>query len=146
MRDPVDRVVRAIVRRNSYALVWAQFGVSHLVVLGGLALLRLYQPMSWGTFWELTAISQALVSIDNLLSVKITKRMWRPVRAWERGARDEASTIAAWRVLATLPLEYLRRMERRFTLFFTYLPFVAFATWRLDLPWYSFFVVAIVGT
>jgi class 3 adenylate cyclase len=138
--------VRAIVRRNSYALVWAQFGVSHLVVLGGLALLRLYQPMSWGTFWELTAISQALVSIDNLMSIKVTKRMWRPVRDWERGARDEASTIAAWRVLATLPLEYLRRVNRRYPLFFSYLPFVAFTTWKLHLPWYSFIVIAVVGT
>jgi class 3 adenylate cyclase len=29
---------------------------------------------------------------------------------------------------------------------FSYLPFVAYATWRLDLAWYSFFVIAIVGT
>jgi class 3 adenylate cyclase len=146
MRDPVDRCVRAIARWNSYALVWAQFGVSHLVSLGGLALLRLYQPMSWGVFWELIAISQALVALDNLLSIKVTKRMWRPVRAWERGARDDASTIAAWCAAATLPLEYLRRKERRYALTLIYLPFVGYATWRLDLPWYSFFVIAIVGT
>jgi adenylate cyclase len=146
MRDPVDRAVRAIAGWNSYALVWAQFGVSHLVGFGGLALLRLYQPMSWGVFWELTAISQALISFDNLLSIKVTKRMWRPVRAWERGARDEASIIAAWCAAATLPLEYLRRTDRRYALLFSYLPFVAFATWRLDLAWYSFFVIAIVGT
>src|SRR5437588_7260292 len=146
MRDPVDRAVRAITRWDSYALVWAQFGVSHLVVLGGLALLRLYQPMSWGIFWELTAISQVLVGFDNLLSIKVTKRMWRPVRAWERGAHDEASTIAAWHVLATLPLEYLRRVQRRYPLFLFYLPFVAFATWKLRLPWYSFIVIAVAGT
>jgi len=146
MRDPVDRAVRAIAGWNSYALVWAQFGVSHLVSLGGLALLRLYQPMSWDLFWELTLVSQALVSFDNLLSIKVTKRMWRPVRAWERGARDPDSTIAAWCAAATLPLEYLRRRERRYALMFSYLPFVAYATWRLDLPWYSFFVIAIVGT
>jgi class 3 adenylate cyclase len=146
MRDPVDRAVRAIARWNSYALVWAQFGVSHLVGLGGLALLRLYQPMSWGAFWELVAISQGLISLDNLLSIKVTKRMWRPVRVWERGARDDASTIAAWCSAATLPLEYLRRKDRLYALVFSYLPFVAFATWRLDDPWYSFFVIAIVGT
>ena len=39
MKDPVDRAVRAIARWNSYALVWAQFGLAHLVMLGGLALL-----------------------------------------------------------------------------------------------------------
>jgi adenylate cyclase len=146
MRDPVDRAVRAIVRWDSYALVWAQFGVSHLVALGGLALLRLYQPMSWAVFWELVIISQALVSLDNLLSIKVTKRMWRPVRAWERGARDKDSVIDAWCAAATLPLEYLRRRERRYALTIIYLPFVAYATWRLDLPWYSFFVIAVVGT
>jgi adenylate cyclase len=146
MRDPVDRAVRATARWNSFALVWAQFGVSHLVSLGGLALLRLYQPMSWGVFWELTLISQALVLLDNVLSIKVTKRMWGPVRAWERGARDHDSTIAAWCAAATLPLEYLRRKERRYALALFYLPFVAYATWRLDLPWYSFFVIAIVGT
>jgi class 3 adenylate cyclase len=35
MRDPIDRAARAIARRNSYALVWAQFGVAHVVMLGG---------------------------------------------------------------------------------------------------------------
>lgn len=33
MKDPVDRAIRAIARRNSYALVWAQFGLAHLVTL-----------------------------------------------------------------------------------------------------------------
>jgi class 3 adenylate cyclase len=146
MRDPVDRAVRAIARRNSFALVWAQFGVAHLVFLGGLGLLALYQHMSSATFWLLVGISQALVAFDNALSIKLTKRIWRPVRAWERGARDEASTIEAWRAVATLPLEYTRRTVRRAPFVFTYLPFVGFTTWKLDLPWYSFLVLAVVGT
>ena len=44
MRDPLDRVVRAIAQPNSYALIWAQFGLAHLIVLGGMALLSLYLP------------------------------------------------------------------------------------------------------
>ena len=75
--------MRAVARRNSYALVWAQFGIAHLVMLGGLALLALYQDMSAADFWLLVAISQALVSIDNVISIKLTRRMWRPVWAWE---------------------------------------------------------------
>jgi hypothetical protein len=35
MRDPVDRAVRAIARRNSFALVWAQIGVAHDADEGG---------------------------------------------------------------------------------------------------------------
>jgi class 3 adenylate cyclase len=145
MRDPVDRVVRAIAHRNSYALIWAQFGLAHIVMLGGLGLLRLYQPMSDANFWLLLAISQGLVALDNLISIKLTRRMWRPVWAWERGARDYDSTIAAWTAAATLPLEYFRRM-RKYPFVFSYLPFMVFATWKLQLPWWSFFILALAGT
>ncbi len=145
MRDPADRMVRAIARRNSYALVWAQFGLAHLVILGGIVLLRLYQPMSDADFWLLVVISQALVVLDNAISIKLTRRMWRPVSAWERGARDPGSTIAAWTALATLPLEYVRR-ARTYPVLFGYLPFMAFTTWKLELNWLSFFVLSIAGT
>ena len=145
MRDPVDRAVRAIARWNSFALVWAQFGVAHLIVLGGMGLLSLYQPMRASDFWLLVGVSQALVALDNIVSIKLTKWMWTPVRAWERGVRDPASTIAAWRALATLPIEYARRM-RKYPFVFSYLPFVAFVTWKLHLQWYSFFIIAAAGT
>jgi adenylate cyclase len=145
MKDPLDRGVRAIARRNSYALVWAQFGLAHLVVFGGLGLLALYQPMSSADFWLLVGISQALVAIDNAIAIKLTRRMWRPVWAWEQGARDEASTIAAWTALATLPLTYLRRMGK-YPVLFAYLPFIAFTTWQLRMRWYSFLILALVGT
>jgi class 3 adenylate cyclase len=146
MRDPVDRAVRAIARRKPFALVWAQFGIAHLVFLGGLGLLALYNPMPAGKFWLLVGVSQALASLDNAFSIKLTKRLWRPVRAWERGARDKTSTIAAWQALATLPLEYSRRTLRRYPFVYSYLPFVAFTTWDLGLRWYSFFILAVVGT
>jgi adenylate cyclase len=145
MRDPVDRAVRAIARRNSIALVWAQFLVAHLVMLGGLGLLALYQPMSLGRFLILAAVSQSLVLIDNVISMKVVWRMWRPVRHWEQGHRDQQSTIEAWKALATLPLEYLRRV-RKYPFLFSYLPFIAFATVELSLPWYSFFILSVVGT
>jgi adenylate cyclase len=145
MMDPVDRAVRAIARRNSYALVWAQFGIAHVVMLGGLGLLSLYRPISASDFWILVGVSQVLVGIDNLASIKLTRHMWRPVKAWERGARGEASTVAAWEALATLPIEYLRRM-RRYPFVYAYLPFIAFMTWKLDLAWYWFPVLAVVGT
>jgi class 3 adenylate cyclase len=146
MRDPVDRAIRSVAGWNSYALVWLQFGIAHLVFLGGLGLLALYQHISLSDFLLLALVSQVLVSIDNVVSIKLTKQIFRPVRAWERGARDEASTIEAWRALATLPLEYTRRTLRRAPFIYSYLPFVAFTTWKLGLHWYSFFILAVVGT
>ena len=80
MTDPVDRAVRAIARRNSFALVWAQFGISHLVMLAGLGLLVLYQPMSAGHFWLLVGVSQLLVGLDNLASIRVTRALLAPGR------------------------------------------------------------------
>ena len=87
MKDPVDRAVRAIARRQPFGLLWAQFLVTHLVMLGGMGILRLYQPMSAAQFWVLVAISQVLVGIDNLISAKLTYKLLRPVRAWLRAPR-----------------------------------------------------------
>ncbi|MGH2909252.1 MAG: adenylate/guanylate cyclase domain-containing protein [Solirubrobacteraceae bacterium] len=148
MKDPVDRAIRAIARRNSYALVWAPFGITHLVTLAGLGLLRLYQPMSLVHFLTLIGVSQALVAIDNVASIKLTRMLWRPVRAWERTPAAERTpelTIAAWRALVTLPKEYVRRV-RGYPFTLAYLPFIAFTTWLLGLRWYSFFIIAAAGT
>jgi class 3 adenylate cyclase len=148
MKDPVDRAIRAIARRNSYALVWAQFGLAHLVTLAGLGLLRLYQPMSLAHFLTIIGVSQALVALDTVASIKLTRVLWRPVRAWERtpvAERTPELTIAAWRALVTLPREYVRRLPfYPFTL--CYLTFIAFTVWLLGLRWYSFFIVAAAGT
>src|SRR6476659_8387760 len=142
MKDPVDRAVRAIARRQPFALLWAQFSVTHLVMLGGMGILRLYQPMSAAHFWVLVAISQVLIGIDNVIAAKLTYRLLRPVRAWLRGNRDERATIAAWRALVALPLDLLRRL-RSLPLLFLYFPFIAFTTWLLELPWYSFVLLVL---
>jgi adenylate cyclase len=145
MRDPVDRAVRAIARRHPFALLWAQFSVTHVVMLGGMGILRLYQPMSAAHFWLLVGLSQVLVGIDNAIAIKLTYKLLAPVRAWERGRRDEQSTIAAWRALVALPLDLARRL-RSLPLVFLYFPFIAFTTWLLDLPWYSFLLLSVVGS
>ena len=145
MRDPVDRAVRAISRRNSFALIWAQFGFAHLIVLGGMGLLSLYEPMTEAQFWTLVGVSQAIVAVDNLISIKLTRRMWRPVRAWEGGHRDEQTVVAAWVAIATLPLEHIRQI-RKYPFVLGYLPFMVFTTWFLQLEWYGFIIIALAGT
>src|ERR1700748_2140330 len=117
MKDPVDRAVRAIARsqtlarRPPFAPLWAPFSVTHLVMLGGMGILRLYQPMSAAHFWLLVALSQVLVGVDNVIAAKLTYKLLRPVRPWLRGRRDERSTITAWRALVALPLDLLRRLR-----------------------------------
>jgi adenylate cyclase len=144
MRDPVDQAVRALARRNTRALVMASFGVSHLVMLGGLLLLRLYLHIGSTNFLILLGVAEALVALDNLISSKLIWRMWRPVREWQRGERTEAATIEAWLALATLPFEYTRR-SRKYPAFYGYLPFIAFLTWKLHLSITQFPIIAVAG-
>jgi class 3 adenylate cyclase len=144
MIDPVDRVVRAIARRHSSALVWLQFSVVHLVLLAGVGLLSLYEPISTTQFWVLVAVSQGVVAIDNVVSIHLTRGLWAPFRRWEHGERGRDATVAAWLALATLPIEYVR-CTRRYVLV-SYLPLMAFFTWELRLPWYGFFVLVVVGS
>jgi adenylate cyclase len=146
MRDPVDDVIRRIARRNSFALIWLQFGVSHLIVFAGMGLFTLYQSIPDEKFWILVAVSQAIALIDNCISIVYTRKVWRPVRAWERGARDERSTVAAWTAAATLPLEFSRWQRRRYPLV-GYVAFIVFATWELHLSvWPSLPLLLVGGT
>ncbi len=144
MIDPVDQAVRAIARRNSSALVWLQFGVAHLVLLAGIGLLSLYEPLTTTQFWVLLGVSQAVVAFDNLVSIKLTWKLWTPYQRWENGERDRDATIAAWLALATLPIAYLRLTRRYFLL--SYFPLMAFFTWELGMPWYGFFVLSVVAS
>jgi class 3 adenylate cyclase len=145
VKDPVDRAIRAIARRNSFALMVAQFGAAHVVLLGGVTLLRLFQTMTTRQFVVLVAVSQGLGVIDNFISIKLTHRMWRPVRAWERGARGREATVAAWLVLASFPREYFRR-TRKYPLLLGYVPYIAFTTWYLGLSVGSGLILLVVGT
>ncbi|MBO0767604.1 MAG: HAMP domain-containing protein [Solirubrobacterales bacterium] len=145
MNDPVDRLIRAVARRDSFALMWAQFGGAHIVLLAGMLLFRLFVAMDAGEFWLLVGVSQILCVADNAMGAKLTRDMWRPVRAWERGERSPAATVDAWRAIASLPLTYLRKSVR-LPLLLSYLPFIAFASWRLSLNWKGFVILAVVGT
>ena len=75
MIDPVDRVVRAVARRHSSALVWLHFGVAHLVLLGGVGLLSLYEQLSATQFWVLTAAIRE--TGDRVLITEDTRRRLR---------------------------------------------------------------------
>jgi adenylate cyclase len=92
-------------------LLAVQYQFALLVALGGVGLLRLYQDMTAGQFLRIMAVAAALVLIDNVISIKATFRLLRPAERWLRGARGPDSTVAAWRALAGLPLDFLRLLR-----------------------------------
>jgi class 3 adenylate cyclase len=101
---------RRLGRRYPLTVVVLQFQLAHLVVLGGLLLLRLYQPMSSRTFVVLLVAAELLVALDNASSILLARRLLAPVHAWLDGARDRAATTAAWRALTRMPPSYARRV------------------------------------
>jgi class 3 adenylate cyclase len=136
----VQRLLRFAYRklgsRYPRTILAAQFQFGHVVVLFGLGMLRLYVEMSWTQFLWLLLASQALIAVENVFSLKLCFRMLRRADPWLRGERTEATASEAWRVLVGLPVEYLRRSRLKPAVF-SALPFSAFATWELELPWYS---------
>src|SRR5438093_11154136 len=92
-------VARRLGPRYPGAIVLAQLSLAHFIVLGGLGLLTIYQPMSAANFWRLLAAAEALVFIDNMFSAKVAFHMLRPVRAWLGGERNRQATLEAWRAL-----------------------------------------------
>jgi adenylate cyclase len=124
---------RRLGRRYPLAAVVLQFQLAHVVVLGGLVLLRLYQPMGGRTFAVLLVVAELLVALDNVSSMLLARRLLRPVDAWLAGARDRAATVAAWRALAGMPSAYTRRVWT-VPIVLVIVPFGALATVELGLP------------
>lgn len=142
----MDRALRYAYRRfgRRYPLtaVVLQFQLAHFVVLGGLVLLRLYQPMSDHTFLVLLVVAELLVVLDNISSTVLARRLLTPVYAWLDGARDGAATTSAWRALSSMPSRYIARMWK-VPVAIVIVPFCGFATIVLGLPAIAALVVLV---
>ena len=122
--------------RYPRAILVAQFQSAHLVVLGGVGMLTLYQRMTTGQFLRLVAVIEVLIAIENALSLRLLFRALRPADPWLRGDRSPACAAQAWRTLVELPVEYLRR-GRRNPLLISAVPFDVYASLDLGLSWWS---------
>ena len=94
--------------RYPRVLLAAQYQLAHLVALGGIALLALYQHLTSGEFLRILAVAEVLVLLDNVLSLKATFALVRPADDWLHGDRAPEAVVRAWRALAGLPLDFLR--------------------------------------
>jgi class 3 adenylate cyclase len=142
------RVYRWLYRRLGHRYVRiglvGQLAMSYVVVGLGVAGLFLYVDMSAVDWLWLWLVADVLLTIENVVAYRIASNMLRPADPWLRGDRRPATAAAAWRALTAMPGEYTRRLKA-FPILFNAVPFCAFATWRLDLPWYSFFFLLAGG-
>ncbi|MCW3038587.1 MAG: adenylate/guanylate cyclase with integral rane sensor [Solirubrobacterales bacterium] len=122
-------------RRYVRVVLWIQMQAAHLVVAGGSGLFGLFIRADASEFLELFAAAQAFVLLDNLVSCRVVSRLLRPADPYLRGDRSPAAASAAWHALAGLPLSFVRRRWLQ-PILFAVLPLSAFATWRLDQPWF----------
>jgi class 3 adenylate cyclase len=89
------------------------------------------------------AVAQGLILVENLLAYRLVARLLGPADRWLRGGRDPGLAAEAWRALTAMPARFLE--WKTYPVCGTILPFCAFATWKLGLPWWSFFFIAAGG-
>ncbi len=121
------------------------FAGAHLVVLLGVALLTVYQPMSAAEFWAAVAVAEALLLVENTLALRDARRRLAPARPWLEGDRTPDTAAPAWRALAGYPAESFRALWWRWFVI-EIIPFCAFVTWLLGLGPPEFLLLVAGGT
>jgi adenylate cyclase len=141
------RAFRALYARwgRSYPrrIIWIQLQVAHVVVAAGIGLLTVYQPLGHH-FWAVLGVGQLLLLAENTLAYRAVSRLLVPADGWLRGDRSAASAVQAWRALAALPSRFTRDWKY-VPVVVSVIPFSAFTTLDLGLPWHSFLFIAAGG-
>jgi class 3 adenylate cyclase len=117
-----------------------QFQMAHVVTLGGLGLLKLYQPMSSTDFWRILFVTQVLVAIENVLALRLAFRLVGPADPWLAGRRNGETALAAWHALADLPVRFTQH-RRWLAVFCNLVPISVYVTAELGKPWWTGFVI-----
>lgn len=121
-------------RRYVRLVLWLQMQGAHIVVAGGSGLLQLFVHADAATFWQLFAVAQVIVVLDNLISCRVVSRLVGPADPYIRGDRSPAAADDAWHALAGLPFAFIR--TRWLAPIVSVLPLSIIATWRLDQGWF----------
>jgi adenylate cyclase len=140
LKRPLHGLYRLLGPLYPRAILLAVLAMAHLVTLGGVALLLIYQDMSAADFWSIFAAAEALVLIETVLATHVAFRLVTPGVDWVRGARSPAQTVAAWQALTGLPRDFFA-YRRRWALLLNLVPMSIFVVWLLELPWYSMFLL-----
>jgi adenylate cyclase len=136
LRHPLVMAYRVLGRRYPRTILFVQFQMGYLIVLGGVGLLRIYQPMSVQQLWTIACVALGLLMAENTVALAIVFKLVSPAVAWLKGRRDPASTIAAWRALTGLPRDFFS-YRRAWAVLLNLVPISLFVVIYLGLPWYS---------
>src|ERR687896_888171 len=121
-----------------YLLAYAVFATfaAFVITLGTIGIFSLYQEHTKEEFWRVWAFTDACVLLSLGSALLRLRREVEPIVGWMRGGRDERSSMEAWRCAIALPLRFVTRGSWQPALFVA-LPVSIYATWELQLPFYS---------
>ena len=119
----------------------ALFALAYVVGLAGVALLRLYQVMEPAELGVITAVVVLLVVIENVLALRVVRRLLAPAEPWLRGDRSGPQAVQAWCALAGVPVDFLTA-GRWIAVLFNVVPVALFVTLLLDLTFVAFLILA----
>ena len=126
--------------RYPFAALAALFALAYLIGLFAVGLLRLYQDMSGADLARIGAVVLALVLVENVLGLRVVKRLVTPARPWLEGDHSPRSAEVAWGALAGLPLDFLTK-GRWIAVLCNVVPVALVVTLLLDLTTLSFFIL-----
>jgi class 3 adenylate cyclase len=121
------------------------FAFSYLVGVGGVVLLRLYEDMTASELGRIVLATIVLIVVENAIATTFAFRLVRPADPWLHGDHSAEAAVAAWKALATLPLDFIAR-GRWAAVAMTVLPISAYVAWVLDLSLGSFLIVCAGAT
>jgi adenylate cyclase len=142
-----DRWYRRLGARYPIAAVTAALRLQYVVFIVSTAMLAFYYSISLLEYAELALATVAGQSIYNVLTVRHFRRTVAPLEAWIEGDRSQARE--AWEQAASVPYQVLRLWILGGYPAFTILLWAAFATWRLDQPFWIgpvLYAVAVVAS
>jgi class 3 adenylate cyclase len=118
------------------AFVLFEFASAYAIAAGTVALLALYQEMSFLEGVRIVLVSWACITLGIASGWWGARGRAAPLFAWVEGERGPRGAEAAWRTAVGLPTEIVMRALWR-PLVLVALPVSVFTTIHLDLPWYS---------
>jgi class 3 adenylate cyclase len=127
---------RRLGRRYPRVVTTVQFQLNYVVMTAGVALLALYQDVTFGQMAELVGLALVITTVYLVKDFRAVSCWLRPADVWLRGDHSEEATVAAWRAVVGLPRDWLSNSSP-FQVVAGLIPWAAFAAWRLDLAWFN---------
>jgi class 3 adenylate cyclase len=131
--------------RYLHVALAVQYQFAYVVVGGGVLLLQMFVHTSRHNILTILFISLGLTLLENLLALRYTFGLLRPVKPWMDGDHSPEAAVNAWRALAGLPLDFMRA-RKLMPIVMNIVPIAAFVTIQLHYAIFPSLFILIAGS